>query len=132
MEKILIIGEDPVLLFQRAALLQQSGASVAFCDLAQLDTHPWNEMIDLVILCHSLKPGVHRSIVVTEVYRRWPNARILQAIAGPGEPVSTSDLVVGDMGEQGNLLELSIELLRKRPQSDWVPNVDRFENQRAS
>ena len=132
MEKILIIGEDPVLLFQRAALLQQSGASVAFCHLAQLDAHPWNEMIDLVVLCHSLKPGVHRSIAVTEVYRRWPNARILQALAAPGEPVSASDLVVGDMGEQGNLLELSIELLKKRPQSEWVPNVDRFENQRAS
>jgi hypothetical protein len=132
MEKILIIGEDPVLLFQRAALLQQSGASVAFCDLAQLDAHPWNEMIDLVVLCHSLKPGVHRSVVVAEIYRRWPNARILQAIAGPGEPVSTSDLVVGDMGERGNLLDLSIKLLRKSPKSEWYPDIDRFDSQRAS
>lgn len=132
MENILMVGEDSVLLLQRAAILQKLGANVTCCDSTQLDTHRWNENVDLVVLCHTIKPGVHRSVVIADVYRRWPQARILQVLADPVEPASTSARVAGDLGEQGELLELSTEFLRKSPERDWYPDVDRFQSQRAS
>ena len=132
MENILMVGEDSVLLLQRAAILQNLGAGITCCNSAQLDTHRWNENVDLVVLCHTIKPGVHRSVVIAEVYRRWPQARILQVLAGPVEPESASDRVAGDLGEQGELIELSVQFLRKPPESEWYPDVDRFYSQRAS
>ncbi len=130
MENILMVGEDSVLLLRRAALLQKLGASITCCESAQLDTHRWNENVDLVVLCHTIKPGVHRSVVIAEVYRRWPQARVLQILADPVE--AASDRVAGDLGEQGELLELSKEFLRKPPECEWYPDVDRFHTQRAS
>ena len=132
MENILMVGEDSVLLLQRAAILQNLGAGITCCNSAQLDTHRWNENVDLVVLCHTIKPGVHRSVVTAEIYRRWPQARILMVQADPVEPESASHRVSGDLGEQGELLELSIELLRKSPKSEWYPDVDRFHSQQAS
>jgi hypothetical protein len=132
MENILMVGEDSVLLLRRAAILQKLGASIACCNSSQLDAHRWNENVDLVVLCHTIKPGVHRSIVIAEVYRRWPKARVLQILTDPVGPESASDRVAGDLGEQGELLELSMEFLRKRPESEWYPDVDRFSSQRAS
>src|SRR5579863_840545 len=81
MDKVLIIGEDRVISARRAAILSHSGASVTCCRVAELDLHMWNEAFDLVVLCHTLKPGVQRSVVVAEVYRRWPEARVLQVVA---------------------------------------------------
>ena len=130
MENILMVGEDSVLLLQRAAILQNLGASVICCDSAQLDTHRWNENVDLVVLCHTIKPGAHRSALIADVYRRWPQARILMVQAD--SVGSASDRVAGDLGEQGELLQLSIEFLRKSPKSEWYPDIDRFDSQRAS
>ena len=132
MENILMVGEDSVLLLKRATILQNLGASITCCDSAQLDTHRWHENVDLVVLCHTIKPGVHRSVVTAEIYRRWPQARILMVQADPVESESGSDRVAGDLGEQRGLPELSIEFLRKPSKSEWYPDVDHFDSQRAS
>lgn len=117
MENVLMIGEDLALLSKRAAVLSRSGASVTCCKTDELDVHAWNEMYALVVLCHTLKPGVRRSVVVAEVYRRWPRARVLQILAD--HPVSDpdQDIVAGDMGERGELVELSTELLAESASS---------------
>jgi len=130
MENVLLVGQDSVLLDARADSLAETGVLVTCCHASELDLHRWNETYDLVILCHTLKPGVERSLIVTEIYRRWPKARILQVISGssrqPAESSVDGNIVVGDMGEQGELVEMSLELLGKSRQSKWRPLSNRL------
>ena len=125
MENVLLVGEDAALLDARAAMLEGSGVSVAWCRAADLDLHLWNETYDLVILCHTLKPGVARSMMVAEIYRRWPHARILHVLGNCGREGDDSavgaSVVEGDLGERGELVELSMELLGKSRGDKWRP-----------
>jgi hypothetical protein len=125
MENVLLVGEDAALLEARAAMLERSGVFVAWCRAADLDLHLWNETYDLVILCHTLTSGVARSLIVAEIYRRWPHARILHVIGNcereAGDSAIDASLVVGDLGERGELIEVSMELLGKSRGDKWRP-----------
>lgn len=125
MENVLLIGEDSALLDARADALKRTGTTVTCCHAGELDLHPWNEQYDLVILCHTLKSGVERSLIVAEIYRRWPQARVLQVVTGYGRLTAESgmdaSIVVGDLGEQGELVEMSLELLGKSRGDKWRP-----------
>ena len=77
MEKILLVGDDFSLLATRVAILTKMGASAVGCDPLELAIHLGNEKFDLVILCHTLKPNVRKS-VIEDARRRWPQVRILQ------------------------------------------------------
>jgi hypothetical protein len=130
MESILLIGEDCALLNGRAEALEITGANVTCCSAAELDHHLWTETYDLVVLCNTLKPGVERSLIVAEVYRRWPQARVLQVVVGseklPAAPGVDATLVMGDLGEYGELVEVSMELLGKSRRHKWRPISNRF------
>jgi len=130
MENVLLVGEDSALLEGWANSLAEGGAFVTCCNASEFDLHLWKETYDLVVLCHTLKPGVERSLIATEVYRRWPQARILQVISGtsrqPAESSVDGNIVVGDMGERGELVEMSLELLGKSRQSKWRPLSSRL------
>jgi len=137
MENILLVGEDSDLMRTRAAVLSRSGACVACCNTFDLDARPWDEAFDLVVLCHTVKPGVQRSVIVADVYRRWPRARVLQVLTGyvppAGESAADVPLVAaGDQGEVGELLELTMAMLGKAPQSEWHSLSSRWQSQRAS
>jgi len=128
MENVLLVGQDSVLLDARANSLAETGVLVTCCNASEFDLHLRNETYDLVVLCHTLKPGVERSLISTEVYRRWPQARILQVISSRLAAESSFDgnIVAGDMGEQGELVEVSLELLGKSRQSKWRPVSNRL------
>jgi hypothetical protein len=130
MESILLIGEDCALLNGRAEALEITGANVTCCNAAELDHHLWTETYDLVVLCHTLKSGVERSLIVAEVYRRWPQARVLQVVLGseklPAASGVDATLVMGDLGERGELVEVSMELLGKSRRHKWRPMSNQF------
>jgi hypothetical protein len=130
MENVLLVGEDSALLNGRAEALAITGADVTCCNAAELDRHLWSETYDLVVLCHTLKSGVERSLIVAEVYRRWPEARVLQVVTNsgrlPGESGVDASIVVGDMGEHGELVEMSMELLGRSRGDKWRPLSNRL------
>lgn len=130
MENVLLVGQDSVLLDARANALAETGVLVTCCNASEFDLRLWNETYDLVVLCHTLKPGVERSLIATEVYRRWPQARILQVVSSSSRFQAQSgfdgNIVVGDMGEQGELVEMSLELLGKSRQAKWRPLSNRL------
>lgn len=125
MENVLLVGEDTALLDARADVLARTGANVTCCHAGDLDRHLWSETYDLVVLCQTLKSGVERSLIVAEIYRRWPQARVLQVVTGyerlPAESGVDASIVVGDMGEQGELVEMSMELLGRSRRDKWRP-----------
>lgn len=119
MHTILLIGEDPDILARRAILLESSGVDVSCCSASELSLYLAGDF-DLVILCHTLEPHVLRSLVMSDVYRRWPRTPVLQVVIGEGA-LSTETGVDTRMSlvEPSDLVRLAERLLGKAPQLEW-------------
>jgi hypothetical protein len=122
MDRILLIGEQPSLLATRANILAKTGVSVTCCDINQLNVLLRNENFDLVILCHTLlRSGVQRSCVISDIYRRWPQASILQVVGGYGDRAAETGLDTSLMWRApGELVQTAVKLLGKPPQKEWL------------
>ena len=79
MRTILLIGEDAQLLQSRAVLLSKTHAQVLAAATSEIGPTAGNHAVDLVVLCHSLWPGV-RPLVAAEVRRRWPGVCVIQIL----------------------------------------------------
>lgn len=122
MDSILLIGEDLTVLEGRAAALAITGASVTCCTSSELENDFGSGMFDLVILCHTIQPGFKRSSLTAEIFRRWPQAPILQVVRGRGQLSAESGLEANmAFGELGSLAQLTVKLLGKPPAEEWRP-----------
>jgi hypothetical protein len=121
MDSILLIGEQPSLLETRAEILTKTGARVTCCDTDHLDVLLRDGSFDLVILCHTLlESGVRRSCVIADVYRRWPQASILQVVRGYGNQAAETGLDTSLMWQDpGGLVQAAVRLLGRPPQDQW-------------
>jgi hypothetical protein len=104
---ILLVGEDEGLLHSRMALLTRTQAEVLATNTSDLVQTVADKTIDLVILCHSLWPGV-RPLISADVRQRWPGVQVIQVLKCESETVADyADHVV----LAGELLEKAAELL---------------------
>jgi len=122
MNQILLIGEQPSLLAARAEILAGTGACITCCDMNQLRGVLWDRDFDLVILCHTLlESGVRRSCAISDVYRRWPRASVLQMVVGYGKQTAEAGLDTSLMwGDPGGLVQDAVKALGKPPQGEWL------------
>jgi hypothetical protein len=122
MNHILLIGEQPSLLAARAKILAETGARITCCDMNQLRGVLWDRDFDLVILCYTLlESGVQRSCVISDVYRRWPRASVLQMVVGYGKQTAETGLDTSLMlGDPGELVQAAVRALGKRPPAEWL------------
>jgi hypothetical protein len=122
MDQILLIGEQPSLLATRAEILAKTGALVTCCDMTQLFGLLRDGNFDLVILCDTLlESGVRRSCVISDVYRRWPRASVLQVVRGHGARVAETGLDTSlTWGDSSQLVQAVLRVLGKPPQEEWL------------
>ena len=122
MERILLIGEQPLLLTARAEILVGTGARITCCDTNQLRGLLWDGDFDLVILCHTLlRYGVRRSCAISDVYRRWPRASLLQVVRGYGKQAARTGLDTSFIwGDSCELVQAVVRALGKPPQAEWL------------
>jgi hypothetical protein len=111
MDRILVIGDNVPLLLTRALLLNRTGAATAYCATSELPAYYAGTDVALVVLCHTVK-GERRRKVLTQVSKRWPEARILQVLGGNSDQsmLSGVDGWVPSM-EPGMLIACAQELL---------------------
>jgi hypothetical protein len=123
MDRILLIGEQPSLLETRAEILAKTGACVTCCDTNQLNVLLKDGSFDLVILCHTLFISpVRRSCVIADVYRRWPQASVLQVVRGHGKQEDETGLDTSLMWRTpGELVQAAVRLLGTLPQEQRGP-----------
>lgn len=121
MDRILLIGEESSLLTTRAEILAKTGACVTCCDMNSLNALLWDRSFDLVILCHTLLgSGVRRSCLIADIYRRWPQASVLQVVRGHGDHAAETGLDASlTWREPGELVNSAVKLLGKPPQAEW-------------
>jgi CheY-like chemotaxis protein len=114
MRTILLVGEDALLLESRAAVLRSTSADTVNASAYELAQYS-SERFDLLVLCHTLRPG-DRFAVVEDALRRWPGIRVLQVLKNEWE--RSSSLAYADetvlSADPGKLIERAEELLRKR------------------
>jgi hypothetical protein len=122
MDQILLIGEQPALLATRAEILVRTGARITCCDMNQLRGLLWDGDFDLVILCHTLlELSVRRSCAISDIYRRWPSARVLQVVIGYGTQGAETGLDTGLMwGDPDELVQAAMKTMGKPPQAEWL------------
>jgi len=79
MPRVLLLGEDELLLRTRAAVLKTTGADILLCrpEAAMLD-HGIG-VVDVVVICHSVRREERQSLAV-ELRERWPQCRVLQIV----------------------------------------------------
>ena len=71
---ILVFGRDPALLDTRALVLKQAGYKVRA--LSSWNEVPTTELVDLMILCHSLTEA-ERNTILRSSAAQWPTAKRL-------------------------------------------------------
>ena len=71
---ILVFGRDPALLESRALVLKQAGYKVRA--LSSWDEAETTELVDLMILCHSLREA-ERTMILRSAAAQWPSAKKL-------------------------------------------------------
>jgi hypothetical protein len=122
MNQILLIGEQPSLLANRAEMLVRTGARITCCDMNQLCGLLLTGDFDLVILCHTLLPfGVRRSCAISDIYRRWPRAGVLQVVRGYGKQAAETGLdTTLTWGDPGELVRTAVRALGEPPQAEWL------------
>src|SRR5258707_4555603 len=95
MSTVLLVGQDEMLQYTRAALLRTLGAETICCDGSEALHVQQNCQCDLVILCHSL-PGQLSASLAETIHASWPRTRIMRIAAREWELVgnaSPADLV---------------------------------------
>ncbi len=80
MATVLLVGEDDILLYTRAAVLRRTGADVATCDPRMALETQADCRCELVVLCHSVSEARSASLA-TAIRRNWPETSILQVTA---------------------------------------------------
>ncbi|HEX3572895.1 MAG TPA: hypothetical protein VHU44_18905 [Acidobacteriaceae bacterium] len=111
---ILLVGEDEGLLHSRMALLTRTQAEVLATDTSDLVRTVADKTIDLVILCHSLWPGV-RPLISADVRQRWPGVQVIQVLKYHSEAAAEYADHVVFAGEPATLLAKVTELLTTSP-----------------
>lgn len=121
MDRILLIGEQPSLLANRAEILAKTGACVTCCNMGQFDILLREGSFDLVILCYTLlSSGVRRSCLIADVYRHWPHANVLQVVRGRGDLAADTGLDSSLMWRDPcDLVQAALKLLGGPPQDQW-------------
>jgi DNA-binding response OmpR family regulator len=76
MSAILLVGEDELLQQTRAAVLRTTGAETISVPASRALEIQEERQCDVVILCHSLTPGLCATLAGT-IRLRWPNTRVL-------------------------------------------------------
>jgi len=109
-------------LSRRAEILAKTHACVTCCDINQWSSLLWNGSFELVILCHTLLiSGVRRSCLIADIYRRWPEASVLQVVRGHGKQAAATGLDTSLLsGDPSELVQATVKLLGKPPQEEWL------------
>jgi len=80
MQRVLIVGQDEMLQFSRAALLRSLGVEAcAVREGTALDIQR-DRHCELIVLCHSL-PARLSSSLAEKIHASWPNTWILRVVA---------------------------------------------------
>ena len=114
MSKILLVGEDLMLLETRAAVLRSTGAEILCADPVSAFAVQQEHECDVVVLCHSLREDICAALAEA-VRRHWPKTRILLVIperdCGFADARAVVDAISSPEPEQ--LIQKTAELLRR-------------------
>lgn len=77
MQRVVLIGNDEILLKTRAAVLKSTGARVVQSLPKRLEELRGGEPFDLAVLCHSI-PDRARGPLSSTVRSLWPGIKVLQ------------------------------------------------------
>ena len=117
MIRILLIGEDPAILRQRAGMLEQPGVEVTTCLTEDFDdARSAHSLFDLVILCHTIDPHVKAAMLTAEIFRQWRHTPVLRMVKGSGDSAAQcgadANFVIGDPGE---VVDMALRMLGTAP-----------------
>jgi DNA-binding NarL/FixJ family response regulator len=116
MATILLIGEDEMLLYTRAAVLRKTGAEVVSCDSRTALEAQSDCRCELVVLCHSVSENRSESLAKA-IKGSCPDTRILQLTAeqkARGVPASAA-VDARCSWEPDQLTRAAVELLQQNP-----------------
>jgi DNA-binding NarL/FixJ family response regulator len=114
MATILLIGEDEMLLYTRAAVLRKTGAEVLSCDSQRAIETQADCRCELVVLCHSVSEARSASLAAA-IRERWPETAILQVTSDQrvSGPPAGKALDARCSWEPERLIRVTAELLQQ-------------------
>jgi DNA-binding response OmpR family regulator len=79
MARVLLLGENALLLKTRAAVLRRTGAEVLSATPDEVLSDGKIDGIDALILCHTVPPHT-REELTSALRQRWPGIRVIQLV----------------------------------------------------